>query len=182
MDKIVNPVIGEEVIFHTTSQRSNGEKTLMEITLSPKGSNPLHYHKRFAEKFTVIEGELNVQVGKTIHNLKKGDTLTANINDRHRFFNSSGKTTRFYCELTPASNGFENVLRIGFGLALDGYAAKNGMPKSIRHMAILMNMGEGYFVGVFSVFEKIFRMLAKSAKSKRIEKKLLGKYCTAHGQ
>jgi len=55
----------------------------MEVTLSPKGGNPLHYHKRFTEKFTVIDGELNVQVGKTIHKLKKGDTTTARINDRH---------------------------------------------------------------------------------------------------
>ncbi|MCB9285650.1 MAG: cupin domain-containing protein [Lewinellaceae bacterium] len=178
MEKIVNPVIGEEVIFHTTSRQSNGEKTLMEITLSPKGGNPLHYHKRFAEKFTVIDGELNVQIGKSIHKLKKGDTATANIKDRHRFFNTSGKTTKFYCELTPASEGFENVLRIGFGLSRDGYAAKNGLPKSIRHMSIIMNMGEGYFVGIFSIFEKIFRLVAKSGKSKKIEKELLEKYCS----
>jgi len=177
MEKIINPVIGEEIVFHQTSKQSNGVKTLMEVTLSPKGGNPLHYHKRFAEKFTVIDGELNVQVGKTIHKLKKGDTITANIKERHRFFNTSGKTSRFYCELVPASEGFENVLRIGFGLARDGFAAKNGLPKSIRHMAISMNMGEGYFVGVFSVFEKIFRRLAKSNKSKEIEKELLRRYC-----
>ena len=178
MEKINNPVIGEEIIFHSTSRQSNGEKTLMEVTLSPKGGNPLHYHKRFSEKFTVIDGELNVQIGKSIHKLKKGDTIIANINDRHRFFNTSGKTTKFYCELVPASEGFENVLRIGFGLARDGLAAKNGLPKSIRHMAISMNMGEGYFVGVFSVFEKIFRTIAQSNKSKKIEMELLKKYCS----
>ncbi|HEX5169942.1 MAG TPA: cupin domain-containing protein [Cyclobacteriaceae bacterium] len=153
METIVNPVIGEEVIFHTTSRQSNGEKTLMEITLSPKGGNPLHYHKRFAEKFTLIDGQLNVQIGKTIHKPNKGDSITAEINQRHRFFNTSGKPAKFYCELTPASEHFENVLRIDFGLARDGYAGSNGLPKSVRHMAILMNMGEGYFVGLFSLFE-----------------------------
>jgi quercetin dioxygenase-like cupin family protein len=177
MEKIINPIIQEEVVYHITSRQSNGQKTLMEVTLGPKSGNPLHYHKRFAEMFTVIDGELNVQVGKTIHKLKKGETVTADINERHRFFNTSGKPTKFFCELQPASEGFENVLRIAFGLANDGRAAKNGMPKSITHMAILMNMGEGYFVGVFSIFEKIFRMLAKTAKAKGIEKELLGKYC-----
>lgn len=177
MEKIINPVIGEEVVFHVTSKGSNGEKTLMEVTLSPKGGNPLHYHKRFAEKFTVIEGELNVQIGKSNHKLSKGDTLTANIEERHRFYNTSGKIARFYCELVPASEGFENVLRIGFGLAGDGLAAKNGLPKSIRHMAISMNMGEGYFVGAFSIFEKAFRRLANSKRSKEVEKELLKKYC-----
>ena len=37
-------------------------------------------------------------------------------------------------------------------------------------MAISMNMGEGYFVGLFSVLEIIFRMIAKSGKSRKIEK------------
>jgi quercetin dioxygenase-like cupin family protein len=177
MEKIVNPLAREEVVYHTTSRQSNGERTLMEVTIGPKGGNPLHYHKRFAEKFTVIDGELNVQVGTTIHKLKKGETIEADINQRHRFFNTSGKAVKFFCELHPASEGFENVLRIAFGLANDGHAAKNGMPKSITHMAILMNMGEGYFVGVFSMFEKIFRLLARTGKAKRIEKELLDKYC-----
>ena len=177
MEKIINPIIGEEIIFHTTSRQSSGEKTLMEVTLSPKGGNPLHYHKRFSEKFTIINGELNVQIGKSLNKLKEGDTITANINERHRFFNTSGKITKFYCELVPASEGFENVLRIGFGLARDGFAAKNGLPKSIRHMAISMNMGEGYFIGLFSIFEKIFRKLAKTEKSKKIEAELIEKYC-----
>jgi len=177
METIFNPVIGEEVIFHTTSKQSNGEKTIMEITLSPKGGNPLHYHKRFAEKFTIIDGELNVRISHMVHRLTPGNTLTAEIGQRHRFFNTSGKTTRFYCELTPASENFENVLRIGFGLARDGQAGKNGLPRSFRHMAILMNMGEGYFTGVFSLFEKVFRRIARSEKSKRMEKTLLEKYC-----
>jgi len=40
-----------------------------------------------------------------------------------------------------------------------------------------MNMGEGYFVGIFSMFEKIFRVLARTAKSKKIERELIEKYC-----
>jgi hypothetical protein len=63
----------------------------MEIFLSPRGGNPLHYHKRFSESFKVIEGELNVQVGKEIRTLISNDTATVPINTIHRFFNSSGK-------------------------------------------------------------------------------------------
>jgi len=106
--------MGEEVIYHITSRQSYGEKTLMEVSISPKGGNPLHYHKRFSEKFTVIEGMLNVQVGNTIHKLEKGGTATASINVRHRFFNTSGNTTRFYCELSPASEGFEKCVENSF--------------------------------------------------------------------
>lgn len=177
METITNPVIGEEVSFLTTSRQSNGEKTLMEVTLGPKGGNPLHYHKRFSETFRVIDGELNVQVGSQVHTLRVGDTITAPILSRHRFFNTSGKVVRFTCELIPASEGFENVLRIGFGLARDGMASGNGMPRSILHMAILMNMGEGYFVGVFSLLEKLFRWLAQTAKARKVEKELIEIYC-----
>ena len=116
-------------------------------------------------------------MGKVTEVLKPGDTATAQILTRHRFFNTSGKPVVFLCELIPASGGFENVLRIGCGLARDGKAAKNGMPKNIIHMAILMNMGEGYFVGTFSILEKFFRMLANTKKAKRTEKILLEKYC-----
>ncbi len=177
METIENPVIGEKITFLTTSKQSNGDKSLMEIFLSPKGGNPLHYHKRFSESFKIIEGELNVQVGKEIKILKPGDTAMAPINTIHRFYNTSGKSVRFTCEVTPGSEGFENVLRIGCGLAKDGKAAKNGMPKNLWHMAILMNIGEGYFVGIFSMFEKFFRFLAKTHKAKKIEKQLIEKYC-----
>lgn len=178
METIVNPVIGEKITFHQTARQTNGSRSLMEIHLSPKGGNPLHFHKRFAETFRIIEGELQVQVGTVTRTLKPNDTATAPKNVVHRFFNTSGNPVVFTCELTPGSEGFENVLRIGCGLANDGKAAKNGMPKSLLHMAILMKMGEGYFVGVFAVFQNIFRLLASTKSAKAREQQLLGKYCS----
>jgi quercetin dioxygenase-like cupin family protein len=177
MEKIINPIAQEEIIFHATAKSTNGGKTLMEVTLGPKGGNPLHYHRQFAERFTILDGELNVQVGETVHKLKKGETITAKIGDRHRFFNTSGKQVKFNCELLPAHEGFENVLRIGFGLANDGYAGSNGMPKSLIHNGVLMNLGDGYFVGVFSLFEKLFRLIGRTKKAKQVEKELIEKYC-----
>ena len=99
------------------------------------------------------------------------------MNTNHRFYNTSGKPVRFTVELNPASEGFENVLRIAFGLAQDGKAGPNGMPKSFVHNGILMHMGEGYFVGLFSVLEKVFRYFGNSDKARQIEKELLDKYC-----
>jgi mannose-6-phosphate isomerase-like protein (cupin superfamily) len=177
MDKIINPVIGEEVTFLTTSRQSNGEKTLMEVYIGPKGGNPLHYHRRFSETFKVLEGELSVQVGSEKVKLAAGQTATAPSNVHHRFYNTSGKPVRFTVELNPASEGFENVLRIAFGLANDGQAGPNGMPKSLVHNGILMNMGEGTFVGFFSLLEKLFRFFGDSPKAKQTEKELLEKYC-----
>jgi quercetin dioxygenase-like cupin family protein len=180
MDKIINPIIGEEIIFLTTSKQSNGEKTVMEVTIGPKGGNPLHYHTRFSETFNVVEGELNVQVGREKMKLKTGESATAPANTNHRFYNTSGKSVCFIVELKPASEGFENVLRIAFGLARDGKAGPNGMPASFVHNGILMNMGEGYFVGLFSVLEKVFRYFGNSDKARQVEKELLEKYCNTN--
>jgi quercetin dioxygenase-like cupin family protein len=182
METIENPVIGERVTFLTTARGSNGDKSVLEVLLSPKGGNPLHYHKLFSETFKVLEGQLNVQVGKEIKILNEGETAFAPTNSVHRFFNTSGKPVRFICELNPASEGFENVLRIAFGLSRDGQAASNGLPKSIWHMAVMMDMGEGYFVGVFSVFEKVFRFLARTSKGRRIAAELTAKYCSDYSK
>ena len=149
---------------------------MLEIQLGPKGGNPLHYH-RFTESFKVLEGELTVQIGKEKKKLKMGETASVPSNAVHRFYNTSAKPVVFTCELNPACEDFENVLRIGCGLASDGKAGSNGMPKSIWHMAILMNMAEGSFIGAFSILERFFRLLARSTKAKRIEKELLDSYC-----
>jgi quercetin dioxygenase-like cupin family protein len=177
MDRILNPVAQEEIIFHATSKSSSGEKTLMQVTLGPKGGNPLHYHRKFSEKFTVIDGELSVQVEKNVHRLKKGDTIMAGVNQRHRFFNASGKPVSFYCELNPASEGFENVLRIAFGMSNEGLCGPNGMPKSLMVNGILMHMGEGTFVGFFSVVAGIFKLFGSSEKATQKKQELLEKYC-----
>lgn len=176
MDTIENPVIGERITYLTTASQSKGEKTLLEIYLGPKGGNPLHYHP-FTESFKVLDGELTVQIGKKIKKLMPGETASVPSNAVHRFYNASNKPVLFTCELNPACEDFENVLRIGCGLANDGKAGRNGMPKSLWHMAILMNMAEGSFVGAFSVLERFFRLLARTAKARRIEKELLAKYC-----
>ena len=123
-----------------------------------------------------MEGELSVQVGERKIKLKVGEKATAPMNTSHRFYNTSGKPVRFTCELNPASEGFENVISIAFGLAQDGKARPNGMPKSLIHNGIFMNMGEGYFVGIFSILEKVFRFFGNSDKARQIEKELLEKY------
>jgi mannose-6-phosphate isomerase-like protein (cupin superfamily) len=177
MEKIINPVIGEEVTFIKTSRQSNGEVSLLEVLIRPKASIPLHYHKRFSETFKVIDGELSIQVDKKKMKLLPGQEATAPCNSIHRFYNETDKPVRFTVELRPGSEGFENVLRIGFGLARDGQAGSNGMPKSLMHNGILMKIGEGSFVGFFSILEKFFLLFAKSEKAQQVEKELLNKYC-----
>lgn len=112
----------------------------MEVAIGPKGGNALHYHKRFSKTFNVFAGELSIQVVTEKKKLKVGDMATAPMKTNHGFYNTFGKPMRFTVEIKPESDGFENVLRIAFGLAQDGKTGPIGMPKSFVHNGILMNV------------------------------------------
>src|SRR5947207_12261697 len=101
--KIYNPVQKDYVTFLKTSDETNGEYTLVEVELAPKGGVGLHYHKTYSEKFDCHDGELKVQLGKTVHTLLPGKSATADPNINHRFFNTSDKVCKFRVELRPAS-------------------------------------------------------------------------------
>ena len=88
--RIHNPVQKDYVTFIKTSAETNGQATIVEVELAPKGGVGIHYHKTYAEKFDCQGGELKVQAGKTIHTLLPGQTVTALPNVNHRFFNTPG--------------------------------------------------------------------------------------------
>jgi len=77
---IVNPIIKDTVTFLQTDEESGGKVTETDITLMPKGGNPLHYHKTYSETFTAIEGELGVKLGgKETKILKPGKPIQLNL-------------------------------------------------------------------------------------------------------
>src|SRR5882762_8857433 len=115
--RIYNPVQRDYVTFLKTAEETNGESTLVEVELAPKGGVGLHYHKTYSEKFDCLDGELKVQAGKAIHTLLKGQSVTAYPNINHRFFNTSDQVCKFQVELRPACRGFEQSLQVGYGLA-----------------------------------------------------------------
>jgi len=174
--KIYNPVQKDYVTFLKTSADTNGEYTLVEVELADGGGVGLHYHKTYSEKFDCLEGEVQVQLGKTMHILKPGQSATAEPHIHHLFRNRSGKTAKFKVELRPASKGFEQSLQIGYGLARDGETRKNGFPKDKLALAWLFDISESNLPGWMSIFEFILRKQAKQARTKGIDKQLTEKY------
>ena len=174
--KIYNPIQKDQVIFLKTHADTNGECTLVEVELADGGGVGLHYHKTYSEKFDCLEGAVQVQLGKTIHTLKPGESATAEPNINHLFRNRSGKPCKFLVELRPASRGFEQSLQIGYGLAGDGLCKSNGFPKDKLALAWLFDISESNLPGWMSVFEFILRRQAKKAREKGIDKNLLEKY------
>ena len=174
--KIYNPLQKDQVIFLKTHADTNGEYTLVEVELADGGGVGLHYHKTYSEKFDCLEGEVQVQLGKTIHSLQPGQSATAAPNINHLFRNRSGKPCKFLVEIRPASRGFEHSLQVGYGLAADGLCKSNGFPKDKLALAWLFDISESNLPGWMSVFEFILRKQAKKARKKGIDKKLIDQY------
>jgi quercetin dioxygenase-like cupin family protein len=174
--KIYNPVQKDHVHFLKTHADTNGEYTLMEVELADGGGVGLHYHKTYSEKFDCLEGEVQVQLGKQLYKLQRGDSATAEPNVNHLFRNRSGKSCKFLVELRPASRGFEQSLQIGYGLANDGLTKSNGFPKDRLALAWLFEISESNLPGWMSIFEFILRRRAKKARKKGIDQQLTDRY------
>ena len=174
---IVNPIIKDTVTFIQTTEESGGKITDLELTLSPGGGNVLHYHN-YSEKFIALEGDLGVKLGKreTII-LKPGESHTVPPMALHNFFNPKDREIKFGVQVEPGHQGFENMLRILYGLASDGLTDKESKPKSLKHMAIICCMAELNAPGLLTLMLPLFKIIAKRAKRNGDEQKLMEKYC-----
>jgi quercetin dioxygenase-like cupin family protein len=174
--RIYNPVQKDYVTFLKTSSETGGESTLVEVELAPGGGVGIHYHKTYSERFECLDGVLGVQAGKTIHQLRRGESVTAEPLVNHRFFNSSGAMARFRVELRPASRGFEQSLQVAYGLARDGETNRKGLPKNSLTLAWLFDISESNLPGWRSLFEFILRRQAAKARRIGLDKELIQKY------
>ncbi|MCD9018059.1 cupin domain-containing protein [Parachryseolinea silvisoli] len=177
MDAIYNPIFKDTCTFVKTSAETQGEYSELEITLGPLGGNPLHKHTAFCETFTVLEGQLGVSLQGMDRILLPGESVTVEPGDIHRFFNPTNEDVTFRLLFTPGHTGAENMLRILYGLARDGETNKNGIPKSIVHLALCGEMGNSKLPGILSLISPLLKALAWYGKRNKVEQMLLEKYC-----
>jgi quercetin dioxygenase-like cupin family protein len=175
---IVNPIFKDTVTFIKTAAESNGQVSEMELTLMPGGNNPLHYHMSYSETFTAIDGEVGVGLGKMKKKiLKPGNSYIVEPYTHHYFFNPTDREIKFKTEIKPGHEGFENSLRILYGLAEDGLTNKKGIPKSIQHKAIVACMSDMNLPGFFTLIFPVLKCIAKKAKVSGAEQRLIDIYC-----
>src|ERR671916_2030898 len=82
-----NPGQKDYATFLKTSEETGGAITLIEIEVAPDGGTPPHYHKTYDEHFEVLEGTLEVLLGKEKHTLRPGQKAVAPRNTLHCFKN-----------------------------------------------------------------------------------------------
>ena len=162
--------------FIETSEETGGDRTLIEIELAPGGGNAPHYHLTYDEHFEVVEGVLKVQIGRYSRTLRPGEKSVSYRTVLHRFHNPTVEPARFLVELRPGHPGFEKAIKVAYGLAGDGMAASHGAPRNPYHLALVFEWGEGRLHGVFTIADPVFRLLAKRARRKGIDRELEARY------
>lgn len=175
--RIYSPVQKDAATFLETSAATNGRRTLLEIELAPGGGNSLHYHTTFVERFEVLEGELHLQLGKTIQTLHPTQAAVVPINTLHRFFNPTNQMTRFLVEFQPGHTGMEQILQIVYGLAADGKTNQRGIPTNLYHLAVILTLGDTGITGPLGLLRPVFGLLAARARKLGIEQELIQRYC-----
>ncbi len=172
-----NPVFGDKAVFLKTFEETNGDSTLLEITLAPGGGNAMHFHLDFSETFRPITGALLVRIGHERKLLQPGEVCTVPVKTPHCFQNPSKETIVFQVELQPGHPGFENSLKIAYGLAKDGLTNQKSLPKKFSHLALLATMSGTFPVGIFSLLMPLLQWKAKRARKQGVEQKLIDTYC-----
>jgi mannose-6-phosphate isomerase-like protein (cupin superfamily) len=185
-EAIDNPRAGERRYYHPiqkdyatflkTSEETGGKRTLIEVEVAPGGGNDPHYHLTYDEHFEVLEGALEVMVGKETVTLRPGQKAVAPRNTLHRFRNTTEEPARFLVELRPGHSGFEKAIKVAYGLASDGLASANGTPRNLYYTALLMEWSDIRLPGIYTVAGPLFWLLARRARRKGIDRKLEARY------
>jgi mannose-6-phosphate isomerase-like protein (cupin superfamily) len=176
--EIYNPVQRDRVVFLKTADETDGEFTLVELEVAPGGGNALHFHTTFTERFTVVSGELSAQIGKRRLMLRPGESELVPLRVTHRWFNASANTVRARVELRPGRTGFEEALRISYGLARDGQMTAAGLPKNFLNMAVLAELSDTRAPGLLRWMNPLFGRFARIARRRGVEAELKRRYCT----
>jgi quercetin dioxygenase-like cupin family protein len=172
-----NPIEKDYATFLKTSDETGGEYTLIRVEVAPGGGTEPHYHKTYDEHFEVLEGVLEVLVGKETRTLRAGQRAVAQRNTLHGFRNPTEEPTTFLVGLIPGHTGFEKSVRVVYGLASDGRVFSDGTPKNPYHLAVILEWSEIRIPGVMGILEPLFRLLARRARRKGIDKRLEAEYC-----
>ena len=174
---ITNKVMQDRIHFHKYGYETNGEGLEATLWCKPGGGPPLHYHNTYKERFTAIEGDLVVELNDEKIVLKAGESAEVPIGARHRFTAEGADEIRFKGEVLPAHAGFERSLYIMYGLANDGLAGPDGLPKSPVQKALIANMSDMSFPGgTGMIMNAVIGMLAAYGRWSGEEERLLKKY------
>ncbi len=131
-DRLENPVTGEVLVFHRTSNETDGESVLVETIVRRDGFvAAAHVHPQQTERFGVLEGLLGPSRRRPRARGKSRRRRPGRARYPHRFWNAGEDKARFLCEVRPALQ-FESLIETMFTLAAEGKTDSKGLPNPLR--------------------------------------------------
>lgn len=110
----------------------DGENLIVDTWLEPGGELPPHLHPRQEEYWSVVEGEVEVLVGRTRRTMRPSDGEAPVMpNTKHALKNRSGKTVHARCRVIPALD-LEEFLTDSAAAAQEGLFMRGGIPRGLR--------------------------------------------------
>jgi quercetin dioxygenase-like cupin family protein len=134
---IENPVTGERIVIHRSADDTDGAVLAWELVLAPGGRVPSsHAHPAQEERFTVVEGKLNLRIGSRPVVAGPGRTVAIPPGTVHSFANLSDEPVRVLVETRPAL-AMAELLATAAAMAQQQRSTSRLLPNPV-HLALFM--------------------------------------------
>lgn len=100
-DQTIIHAAGDIYRFLATAEDTDGAYALWHATIPPGGGPPLHVHHNEDERFDILTGHLRFRVNEKELQAGPGDSLIANREVPHAFFNDTDEPATMLIHVTP---------------------------------------------------------------------------------
>ena len=174
---IENPVSGERMTFLETARGTGGARTVGVLEVRPGGGVPIHRHSDHEERIEVLEGEIELTLGRKRRRVGPGEQALIAPGQMHGWRNPSpDRPLRFRGTMNPGNPGFERFLRVLFGLARSGEVRPNGLPRRLSDLALLTEWDPSVLAGPLVLLGPVMRLLARRARARGRAAELLARF------
>ena len=112
--------------------RPEGENMVVDTWVGPGGGLPAHLHPKQEERWSVVEGEVRFQLGRTKRVIGPQDgEIIVRPNTKHSIASMSERDVHLRCVVMPAM-GLQAFLEESAAAAREGLFMRGGIPKSLR--------------------------------------------------
>jgi mannose-6-phosphate isomerase-like protein (cupin superfamily) len=151
-----NADLGVDLTFLVTMDESDDGRVESEVTIAAgEPGPPLHRHVDFEETFSVVDGELSMDLGERRGLvLRAGEAVTVPVDIPHRYYNAGDRPATFRFRAAPGA-AYEKSFRALAGLAAAGRTTRTGLPRNPLESALVFQMSGSYVAGVPIALQRV---------------------------